>query len=164
MLNTNNFFGIKQYPFLQELKDNWKDILQEYKNIHHLAVEWPEKLIYTQGWSVIGLRFQDIDYLDNQALCPISTKIIKNIPNVQNAGFSILKSSTIIHPHVGYTNKVLRCHLGLICPDNAWIKVGNDIKHWKTGEIFVFDDTNMHEAQNNSDQDRVIMIIDFYRK
>jgi len=158
------FSGVDKYPFLQKLMNNWPAILEEYKKVQALAVEWPEKFLYTDGWSVIGLRFQTEDNKSVQALCPVTMRVINEIADVTTAGFSILKAGTIIHPHEGYTDEVYRVHLGLICPEGAWIKVGDEVMTWTEGEAFVFDDTNTHEVQNNSNADRVILILDFLKK
>jgi aspartyl/asparaginyl beta-hydroxylase (cupin superfamily) len=158
------FSGVDKYPFLKSLEDTWETILEEYKKVQAHAVAWPEKFLYTDGWTVVGLRFQSEDYAHMQTLCPVTTKIINEIPNVTTAGFSILKAGNIIHPHEGYTDEVYRAHLGLICPEGAWIKVGDEVMTWTEGKVFVFDDTNTHEVQNNSNTDRVILMLDFIKK
>jgi len=40
--------------------------------------------------------------------------------------------------------------------------VGNEIREWREGEAWVFDDTIEHEAWNDADKLRVIMIIDIW--
>ena len=42
-------------------------------------------------------------------------------------------------------------------------KIGNCIQYWENGEMFVFDDTQTHEACNDSDKTRVIFLLDFYK-
>lgn len=77
------------------------------------------------------------------------------------AGFSCLAAGTHIVLHVGYTNTVLRCHLGLIVPDDCALRVGNQTNNWVEGKCFVFDDTVEHEAWNHGDKARIILLIDF---
>ena len=148
------FYGIKEYPFLQPLADNWQTILEEYKNVQAAAIEWPEKDIYTDGWNVVGLRFMGHEFEESQGVSSAASDVYKR---------QILKAGTVIHPHEGYTDKVYRVHLGLICPEGAWIKVGNQVNTWKDGEVFVFDDTITHEVQNNAETDRVILLMDFLK-
>jgi aspartyl/asparaginyl beta-hydroxylase (cupin superfamily) len=40
--------------------------------------------------------------------------------------------------------------------------VGGEIRQWREGEAFVFDDTIEHEAWNDSDLPRAVMICDVW--
>jgi aspartyl/asparaginyl beta-hydroxylase (cupin superfamily) len=77
--------------------------------------------------------------------------------------FSILKPGTRIAPHNGFLNTRLICHLPLIVPDNCAIRVGNETRTWKTGEMMIFDDSIEHEAWNESEETRVVLIFDIWR-
>jgi len=78
------------------------------------------------------------------------------------AFLSRLRPGTHIPPHHGATNTRLICHLPLVIPDNCAIRVGNDTRRWKLGELIVFDDTVEHEAWNRSDQTRIVLIFDVW--
>jgi len=41
--------------------------------------------------------------------------------------------------------------------------VGNDTREWQEGKAWVFDDTIEHEAWNDSDQTRVILLFETWR-
>ncbi len=56
----------------------------------------------------------------------------------------------------------LLCHLPLILPGPARFRVGNDTREWKMGQAWVFDDTIEHEAWNDADALRVILIFDVW--
>jgi len=155
---------LNKYNFLEPLKENWKSIYTEYKEIEGKTTSWHEKRMYNSGWEAFGLVHRGDEIRENQELCPFTTNLIKQIPEVYMAGFSILKPKCHIYPHEGYTGEVLRTHLGLDCPgSHAYIKIGNHIQSWKNGEMFVFDDTQIHEAYNNSNKVRVIFILDFQK-
>ncbi len=53
-------------------------------------------------------------------------------------------------------------HLPLIVPEDCRFRVGNETREWKEGKAWVFDDTIDHEAWNDSDELRVIMMIDIW--
>ncbi|MCG8435166.1 MAG: aspartyl/asparaginyl beta-hydroxylase domain-containing protein, partial [Gammaproteobacteria bacterium] len=55
-------------------------------------------------------------------------------------------------------NTKLTVHLPLITPGNGALKVAGEARTWKTGELLLFDDSFEHEAYNNSDQTRVVLI------
>jgi aspartyl/asparaginyl beta-hydroxylase (cupin superfamily) len=79
-----------------------------------------------------------------------------------NAMFSLLAPRTHIPPHTGVSNTRLVCHLPLIVPPNCRFRVGATTREWNVGEAFVFDDTIEHEAWNDSDQLRVVLILDLW--
>jgi aspartyl/asparaginyl beta-hydroxylase (cupin superfamily) len=76
--------------------------------------------------------------------------------------FSALDARTHIPPHTGSTNVRLLTHLPLVLPGPARFRVGNEERAWKMGEAWVFDDTIDHEAWNDADDLRVILIIDIW--
>jgi aspartyl/asparaginyl beta-hydroxylase (cupin superfamily) len=76
--------------------------------------------------------------------------------------FSLLKPRTRIPPHHGVTNVRLVTHLPLIIPAGCGFRVGNDTRQWIPGKAWVFDDTIEHEAWNDSDKLRVVLIFDIW--
>ena len=76
--------------------------------------------------------------------------------------FSLLKPKTRIPPHTGVTNACLVTHLPLIVPEGCGFRVGNDTRQWVPGRAWVFDDTIEHEAWNDSDRLRVVLIFDVW--
>ena len=76
--------------------------------------------------------------------------------------FSALAPHTHIPPHNGETNARLVAHLPLIVPDGCKLRVGFEEREWRVGEVLVFDDTIEHEARNDSDELRVVLILDVW--
>lgn len=157
------FQTIDTYPFLAPVQEAWQDIRKEYEVACKHLTPWPERYLYNEGWQAFGLTFMGEQLPEGIAKCPETWRIIKDIPGLFIAGFSVLKPKTTIYPHRGYTATVWRSHLGIICPEGAWIEVGGERKSWVEGEMFVFDDTIEHSAANESDQDRVIFLLDFLK-
>jgi aspartyl/asparaginyl beta-hydroxylase (cupin superfamily) len=71
-----------------------------------------------------------------------------------------------------YSNYVLRCHYGIKVPQKCFVHVSDDpnnnINNYdkcqtKNGKWIVFDDAKSHYASNNSDENRIILIIDIER-
>jgi aspartyl/asparaginyl beta-hydroxylase (cupin superfamily) len=50
----------------------------------------------------------------------------------------------------------------LIIPSDCGFRVGSEVREWHPGTALIFDDTIEHEAWNNSDEPRVIMIFDIW--
>ena len=47
-------------------------------------------------------------------------------------------------------------------PEGCLYRVGFEERRWKVGEVLVFDDSIEHEARNDSDQIRVVLIFDLW--
>jgi aspartyl/asparaginyl beta-hydroxylase (cupin superfamily) len=60
------------------------------------------------------------------------------------------------------TNTRLVVHLPLVVPEGCVYRVGNDVRKWQEGKAWVFDDTINHEARNDSDQSRTILLFDIW--
>lgn len=76
---------------------------------------------------------------------------------------SRLAAGAKIAPHTGYLNTRLTCHLPLIIPDGCALRCGNETRHWKRGEMLIFNDSIHHEAWNNSSEGRYVIIFFVWR-
>jgi aspartyl/asparaginyl beta-hydroxylase (cupin superfamily) len=100
--------------------------------------------------------------------CPGTAALLDTLPLARQPGFaptvifSALEARTRIPPHTGSTNTRLLVHLPLILPGPARFRVGNETRSWRMGEAWAFDDTIDHEAWNEADALRVIMILDIW--
>ena len=63
----------------------------------------------------------------------------------------------------GFVNTRLICHLPLIVPASCGLRVGNETRTPIEGKAWLFDDTMEHEAWNDSDQTRVILLFEIWR-
>ncbi|MDZ8237555.1 MAG: aspartyl/asparaginyl beta-hydroxylase domain-containing protein [Nostoc sp. ChiQUE01a] len=158
------FFESNQFAFIAFLEANWLLIRKELEQLKPKNfIDWPEKNIYNQGWEVFGLYAFSNRIEENCRLCTETTKLVEMIPGMTTAGFSSLAPGAYIGPHFGATKAVLRCHLGLVVPDECAIRVGSETRNWQEGKCLVFDDTFEHEAWNKSDKTRIVLLIDFNR-
>lgn len=76
--------------------------------------------------------------------------------------FSVLQPHVRIPPHAGRTNAVMTVHLPLIVPQGARFRVADIWHDWKEGETFIFDDSFDHEARNDTDHVRVVLIFEIW--
>jgi hypothetical protein len=77
--------------------------------------------------------------------------------------FSLLKPGAHIRPHHGLFNFRLICHLPLIVPSDCTLRVGNQRRQWREGQLLIFDDSMEHEAWNRSIQQRIILLFEVWR-
>ena len=132
----------------------------------HLA---QHALTNNRDWSAIHLIRNGERFEDNLALCPLTMAALDHAPiptvkaNSPSALFSRLLPGAHIPPHTGMMNTRLICHLPLVLPDNCTLRVGNQTRSWRDGELLIFDDTIEHEARNASGQPRSVLIFDVWR-
>ncbi len=102
------------------------------------------------------------------ALCPETAAALEQIPQnhipgkAPSAFFSILKPGAHIPAHTGVTNTRAIIHLPLVVPPRCRFRVGGETREWRVGEAFAFDDTIQHEAWNDSDEIRIVLIFDVW--
>jgi hypothetical protein len=165
---TTEFYETSGCELVNMLEENFEEIQSEFFDCVSTQdyLEWPEHYAYNVGWNVFGLRFFKKDFPIGHLKCPCSASVIKAFDElIVTAGFSILSPGTIIYPHTGITDEVLRCHLGIKIPvGDCAITVGQTTKKWQEGKAFVFDDTILHEAWNRTKDPRIVMLIDVDKK
>eukprot|EP01080_Neovahlkampfia_damariscottae_P006419 gene6419-10427_t len=158
------YYDPYKFEFSKRLEENTEVILKELSGLTETDfMKWPEDICET-GWDVYGIYAFGRKLEENAKRCPETLKLIDSIPNVTTAGFSSLKPGAHITPHKGYegySQHVLRLHLGLITPKDCYLKVGEEKKSWEKGKVLIFDDFMTHEAWNSSDQTRIILLLDF---
>jgi beta-hydroxylase len=102
----------------------------------------------------------------NCARCPETTKALKQVPGLVTALFSILEPGMHVGRHRGVSKGILIAHLGLRVPRDASccrMEVEDQQIHWQEGATFVFDDTYPHEVWNDTNEHRVILLVQFER-
>jgi aspartate beta-hydroxylase len=129
--------------------------------------QWTE-LNRSPRWSGYHLLLGGARVEDHCARCPRTIEAIAMLPQPDvamrspAAMFSVLQPNTRIPPHNGIANTRLVLHLPLIVPGGCGFRVGNETRAWQVGQAWVFDDTIEHEAWNDSDVARTILICDLW--
>lgn len=177
------FYDRALFPWLESLEAGTEMIKAELEQL--VAVEFdrfapyinypPEApvnqwgaLNHSRDWSAVFLWKDGVKQDPICSLCPGTTALLQSLPMCDQPGqaptvtFSALKPHTHIPPHTGSANIRLLCHLPLILPGPARLRVGNTVRHWEMGQAWVFDNTIEHEAWNDADALRVILIFDVW--
>ena len=127
--------------------------------------QWAE-LNHSDRWSSWFFWKDGIRQEANCAACPRSTELLASLPLLDIPGkspsvmYSVLAPRTRIPPHHGSSNIRVTVHLPLIVPPDCGFRVGGDTREWREGQPWAFDDTIEHEAWNDSDEPRIILILD----
>lgn len=163
----------RDFAWTQMLRHDWAAIraealavLEQPEAVPLLDEVSPDhKRIAPPGkWRSFFLRGYGCDIAENMKRCPRTTRLARKVPGLNSAFFSILAPGAHIPPHRGVTKGLMTCHLGLIVPDgNVRMRVDREIVRWADGETLVFDDTYEHEVWNDTDETRVVLLIQFAR-
>jgi aspartate beta-hydroxylase len=133
-----------------------------------LPLDQFKELNRSRRWSAYFLWNRGNELVSHTAACPTTAKLLQTAPRCivdrrsPNAFFSILDAKTTIPAHVGVTNTRCTVHVPLVIPPGCEFRVGSTTREWKVGEAWVFDDTIEHEAWNNSDTPRAILLFDIW--
>jgi aspartyl/asparaginyl beta-hydroxylase (cupin superfamily) len=152
---------------LKQGTDNFRPYIQAGDG--DIRLDANKDLVENRDWSALFLC--ENGRLDEQliARCPKTWEAVNQAPLARIPGwgptvmFSLLKAGARIEPHTGMFNTRLVCHLPLIVPPKCTFRVGNEMREWREGKLFIFDDTIEHEAWNDSGEDRVVLIFDVWR-
>ena len=177
------FYERAAFPWLAELERATDDIRTELFQVMQAPAAFepyvqarsnrPSKeqagMLNNPAWSAFYLWKDGEPVAENAARCPRTIEAVRDLPLSRVPGrspsvlFSLLKAGAHIPAHNGLVNTRLICHLPLIVPGKCRFRVGNEVREWREGEAWLFDDTIEHEAWNDSDQTRVILLFDVWR-
>lgn len=120
-------------------------------------------------WSAFYLWKNGEPVAGNVERCPRTMAALADAPLARISSrspsvlFSLLRPGARIPPHNGLVNTRLICHLPLIVPGRCRFRVGNEQREWIEGRAWAFDDSIEHEAWNDSNGTRVILLFDIWR-
>jgi aspartate beta-hydroxylase len=97
----------------------------------------------------------------NILLFPETTRLLRELEvPCMEAFFARMTPHSKIRAHSDYCNFALTAHLGVDVPEGqCWIRVGNDTREWRNGGMLVFDTSIMHDAVNDGDRMRYILML-----
>jgi aspartyl/asparaginyl beta-hydroxylase (cupin superfamily) len=134
----------------------------------HLPLDQWRELNKSPRWSAFHFYEKGSEIPERCARAPETMTAVRRLPQAfvdlrsPTAMFSVLQPKTRIPPHTGIANFRLVVHLPLVLPPGCGFRVGGETRQWRLGEAWVFDDTIEHEAWNDSDQVRIILICDIW--
>jgi len=182
-LNNVEFIAREQFPWLEAVEAATHAIREELLGVlsvdqagiqpyiaydeNQPIAQWKE-LNHSRRWGAYFLHNEGRRVEEHMARCPRTVATLAELPQVNIPGhgptafFSILEAHTRIPPHTGVTNTRLTVHLPLIVPAGCGFRVGGETREWQVGTAWVFDDSIEHEAWNDSDVPRAILIFDIW--
>jgi len=190
-LRSQPWWDATEFPWVVKMLQAFPDIKREVLAMRAppakdaKAERWDEvgtkhdagdrELVEGGKWSELVLLNADpaVEHLvaRNRRKCPNTLKLLDSIPEaaemakrgIGESTFSALSPKAHLKPHCGSTNLRLTCHLPLIAPEGCSIRVGQERRTYREGEIMIFDDSFEHEVwHEGSDGDRVVLLVRFW--
>ncbi len=177
------FFHPESFEWAPRIQDATDEIAAELEHLMAASADGFTPYVQTRRGNSSG-QFADLDdnpdwsafflwkhgqRIDSHcARCPVTDSVIAEAPlpriraRAPAVMFSKLEAGAHIPAHNGATNARLTVHLPLIVPPGCAFQVGDEVREWKRGELMIFDDTIRHEAWNQSDRPRTILIFDIW--
>ncbi len=171
----------RNFPNARRFDERWADIRDEAFAVAGMFDKIPRfhDIMPAQAdisandgrdWRVFIMKAYGVTVEDNLRRCPTVASILAEAPEVKSAILSFLAPCKHIPEHRGPFRAILRYHLMLSMPwdgsgvpacvmniDGVPYRLGD-------GESLLWDDTYRHEVWNRSDQVRIALLLDVWRK
>jgi len=145
------------YPDILAFNDNClKKVIKEFKLNNG-------KEIFNDINTINGCKFYSL--IKNKKILsnkfPYLLKKLKHIKNLENATLSCLNANHSTTIHNQFDSKLFRAHIPIQIPkDKCGICVENQCRTWKYGSYLLVDENLMHKVWNDSNLDRIILLLD----
>ncbi len=175
LVETSEIIPNAAFAWTGELEANWRAIRTELDGVLGARAAFPNMqdisptqygIVREKVWKVFAFNTYGVWSEENCRACPETARMLRAIPDLEIAFFSVLEPGAHITAHRGAYKGLVRAHLGLIVPEpNADVRmaVGKEMIHWREGELVLFDDTYRHEVWNDTDGVRVVLLFDVAR-
>ncbi|WP_406663939.1 aspartyl/asparaginyl beta-hydroxylase domain-containing protein [Gallaecimonas sp. GXIMD1310] len=173
-IKNTPFVDVKNFPELRVIDENWEMIRDEALSLNAAAqIKASDDLddlgfnsFFRTGWKRFYLKWYGGTNLKSaQQLCPKTVELLSTIPSVKAAVFTMLPPGSRLGEHRDPYAGSLRYHLGLVTPNSEECNIVVDGQKycWKDGESVIFDETYIHHAENNTNENRIILFLDIKR-
>ncbi|MCA8248907.1 aspartyl/asparaginyl beta-hydroxylase domain-containing protein [Burkholderia multivorans] len=123
-----------------------------------------------RDWRMFIMQAYGQPFPRNLSRCPTVASIVATSPDVLSASLSFLAPGKHIPPHRGPFRGILRGYLVLSMPrradgtPGAVLKVDGREYRLDEGRFLLWDDTFEHEVWNDSDDVRIVLLLDIRRR
>jgi aspartyl/asparaginyl beta-hydroxylase (cupin superfamily) len=168
-------FDPSLFAWTQALEKHWEAVRAEAETLlemrdalqgFHEVSPYQSRISKGDAWKTVWLYGFGHRSDVVSELCPVTARLVADVPELQSAFFSMLAPGTHIPAHSGVYKGLINCHLALLVPhetERCRIRVADQTFSWQPGKTVVFDDTNDHEVWNDTDEERVVLLIQFHR-
>lgn len=116
-----------------------------------------------KDWFIFPLMYFGETIEEIEAMFPVTIRVLREIGTISSY-LSLINEKDIIKEHrdVGFDNtKTKRYHLCVKAEkDKSYLQVEEEKIYYEKGLIFGFDNAKRHQAVNNSEEDRIVLLFD----
>tara|TARA_R100001530_G_scaffold110444_1_gene77759 strand:- start:170 stop:724 length:555 start_codon:yes stop_codon:yes gene_type:complete len=166
------FFTIDDFPELKPVQDSWKEIRDEVITYLDSFYKVEDERNTTGRWFNLPISPASDDMaLDRRQGGNLDKKVDKwkdefprtrelcsNLTGVNEFVFSLLGPDGHIGSH-SHGRNCVSAVLGLDVPDYCTLRVKDKTEHYENGKFVIFNFREKHEAWNQSDRDRLVLLI-----
>ncbi len=170
-------YGYSDLDFIQDFEKSIDTIILEWKN-YTIATsstgkpidEISEDQVYLnedKKWTSFFVFVYGEINPEAKIYFPETTRLTEKWKHeIKLLFFSNLEPQKHILPHNGNNHHVIRTQIGIDIemPEKTGLRVADKSIQLRNKEVFTFDDTYEHEAWNNSEKARTVLIIDSEKK
>jgi aspartate beta-hydroxylase len=123
-----------------------------------------------RDWRMFIMQAYGVPVADNLARAPTVAALLERTPEAVSAVFSFLAPGKHIPAHRGPFRAILRYHLMLSMPEDengrpaCEMAIDGVPYRLADGDSLLWDDTYRHEVWNRSDQVRIALLLDVWRR
>jgi aspartate beta-hydroxylase len=176
VLDTNLYF-----PAARDFVSRWRDIRDEALELRRDLAKVPRfhEVMKAQAdisandgrdWRMFIMRAYGVDVPQNLVRCPTVASLIDDRPEVMSCVLSFLAPGKHVPKHRGPFRGILRFHLMLTMPRTpdgdvaAVLEIDGKPYRLGDGDCLLWDDTFPHEVWNNSNEVRIALLLDVWRR
>ena len=174
-LNPVAFWDTSSMAWARTLEESWEVVRDEFErvalqdakrtkrvgnNVWAGAADSDSAQKYGQDWKTLVLMDRTTWDPVNSKLFPRTAKLLADAEApIVEAFFAAMTPRSRINPHTDSCNFILTSHLGLRIPEGCSLTVGDETRTWTEGGVMLFDTSLYHDAANDSDDTRYILML-----
>ena len=169
------------FPNAERFTERWRDIRREALAVAGMLNEVPRfhDIMPAQAdisandgrdWRMFIMKAYGVTVAANLQRCPAVAALLEQAPEVVSATFSFLAPGKHIPQHRGPFRAILRFHLMLAMPCDrngvpaCELNIDGEPYLLADGDSLLWDDTYPHEVWNRSDDVRIALLLDVWRR
>ncbi|MCW5906386.1 MAG: aspartyl/asparaginyl beta-hydroxylase domain-containing protein [Chitinophagales bacterium] len=170
--NDPVYYNPSDYPSIDFVIDNYELIRNEADDYINRKIDIAYKnpaapnMTYPDSWKNIYFKNYLLEYKLGKKYFPKTFALMSARRDITLAGITMLAPNSRLMRHCGETNGIIRCHMGLKVPGklpDIGFQVLDQSVSWEEGKVFAFNDAFQHEAWNNTDDFRYVLVFDVVR-
>ncbi len=151
-------------PALKTLEDNLDVLMSEFKALKEESKTIDPEYNPIGAWRFFGFHRKGKKNPLSCDLCPETVKLTESLGNVYSSGYSSLKARNNISRHTDSLDiQTTRVHLCLQASDvgSCMFWVDGEYAPWRVGKAFAFNPLLVHEGVNDTDTERIVLLLDY---